>query len=207
VSFGGSIGFATSSLRTAGAAIVENHLCGPLPAPDPTSLTRALGYQRQGLLPVAAAVLGRGRAPGDELGRAARPLLMRLVEASAALDTASVLEALAPLLGLGPGLTPSGDDCVIGWLAGVWTGRAEGRQVVRSLHAGLMAAAARTTDVSRAFLAAASDGALSEPMYRFVTTRTMQSLVDVVTTGETSGGDLLAGYFLARAAMASPRPA
>jgi hypothetical protein len=204
VSFGGAIGFATSSLRTDNAVIIENHLPGPLPDPDPKSLTLALEYQRQGLLPVAAAVLGRGHAPGDTLGRAALPMLTRLFHASANLDAASVLETLAPLLGLGPGLTPSGDDCVMGWLAGVWTARAQGRQFVRSLDAALMAAAATTNDVSRAFLGAALHGAVSEPMYCFVTTRTMQCLVDVVTTGETSGGDLLAGYLLARAALASP---
>ncbi|MBI3827267.1 MAG: DUF2877 domain-containing protein [Candidatus Rokubacteria bacterium] len=206
VTFGAAIRFETSSLHTDKAMITENRLPGPLPAPDPQILALALEQQANGLLPVAAAVLGAGRAPADALGRKALPLLTRLFETAKTLDDpVAAQEALEPLLGLGPGLTPSGDDCIVGWLAGAFTARPEGRPFVASLRAGLLASASRTNELSRACLEAAFDGAVSEPVYRFATTRTVEALTELVSTGETSGGDLLAGYLIARTALVPPK--
>jgi hypothetical protein len=69
------------------------------------------------------------------------------------------------MIGYGPGLTPAGDDFVVGLLAGLWCGedghntsraRAVGSQVLQSLT--------DTTDVSSSYLTHAVHGYFAEPL-------------------------------------------
>src|SRR5262249_17823350 len=46
-------------------------------------------------------------------------VLPQLMEATRSQDSRAALDLLARLIGLGPGLTPAGDDFIIGWLAGL----------------------------------------------------------------------------------------
>jgi hypothetical protein len=114
------------------------------------------------------------------------------------------LAGATALLGLGPGLTPSGDDCLVGWLAGLWVGGAQGRALLAAIAPALLAAAReRTGDLGRAFLVAAAAGQVAEPVRDFVVTPSPSHLAGLLALGATSGGDLLAGYCLARAALCS----
>ena len=76
------------------------------------------------------------------------------------------------VVGLGPGLTPSGDDVLVGYMAALRTGAAKDR---RSRYRRLLSRAWRdgrsewfgaTTDVSASFLAAADDGVYSQSLIR-----------------------------------------
>jgi hypothetical protein len=131
-------------LRVSWAGAVVRDTALPLAAPMPplaACLARALEAGSDGLAPVVAAVLGcggcggqggAGRSLSTPLAQIARPLLGRLGEATAAGDAEACLDAAQALLGLGPGLTPSGDDCVSGWLTGLVVGSPRGAALPRA---------------------------------------------------------------------------
>ena len=71
--------------------------------------------------------------------------------------------ALAALIGLGPGLTPSGDDFLCGVMATLhYLG---GSAVARRLAEGVLAAAAETNLISAAYLRCAAEGETSEVLF------------------------------------------
>lgn len=194
-------------LRLDGALVSDTALPTPAPLPSVSEcLTRALAGVTTGLLPTAAALLAGDVPPSDPLARTAAPALARLYAATRARNEADCLAAARPLLGLGPGLTPAGDDCLVGWLAGAWTAGAAGRRLVEAMEPDLLAAATHLTSrLSTAFLAAAVNGEAAEPLHGFVLAPTEARLAGLLALGATSGADLLAGYLLARAALASGR--
>lgn len=185
------------------ALLSDTRLPSPSPLPVVSGcLTGALARVAAGLLPTTAALLRGESPPTDLLARTAAPALACLYATTSALDAAGCLTAARALLGLGPGLTPSGDDCLVGWLAGVWTASADGRDLVGLTGRKLLALAAdRTGRLSNAFLAAAVTGQAAEPLHRFALAPTEARLADLLALGATSGADLLAGYLLAHAAL------
>jgi hypothetical protein len=104
-------------------------------------------------------------------------------------DLAGAVDALA---GLGPGLTPAGDDTLAGLLLvfGAYD------------RAAAMAAAdrARTNDIARAFLAWAARGQSIEPVHRLLAAgdaaASAGALADLVCFGHSSGADLAFGLRL-----------
>lgn len=191
------------SIGLDGAAVSETAL--PTPAPLPPvlrCLTRALARTTAGLLPMAAALLTRGAPPADPLARTALPALARLAAATTLRDPDGCLAAARPLLGLGPGVTPAGDDCLVGWLAGCRAASPAGRRLAEVVRPRLLwEAAGRTGRLSQAFLEAAVAGEVAEPVRDFVLAPDERSLAGLLALGATSGADLLAGYLLARAAL------
>jgi hypothetical protein len=106
------------------------------------------------------------------LVRAARGPIHALTEAARHLDVAKSAGAAGKLVGLGPGLTPSGDDFLVGFMAGLWTTSADHpRRMGFTDHLGLEVSrfAKRTTDISRAFLLDAARGQASEPLTALAT--------------------------------------
>jgi len=100
-----------------------------------------------------AAVLDQ--AAGDPaLARRVAAILPRLAHAARMHDGETALDLVARLIGLGPGLTPAGDDFVVGWLAGLALSAARPAQAafLRSLCAGIPPLASATTGVSRQHL-------------------------------------------------------
>jgi Protein of unknown function (DUF2877) len=188
-------------LRLAGARVTDTALPTAAPRPPAEACLRAAGPR--GLAPAAAAVLGGTAPPADPLGGLATPALAALRAATAGGDATGFVSAARALLGLGPGLTPSGDDCLVGWLAGLWADGPDGRRLLAAAAPALLATAReRTGALSRAFLAAALAGQAGEPLRDFVAVPDAVRLGPVLALGATSGGDLLAGYCLARVALA-----
>ena len=148
-------------------------------------------------------------APGLDTaaGRAARSAMGVAVRRR---DAAAFLEAARGLVGLGEGLTPAGDDYLVGALAALhrlgegWpTGEAPLRDAV-------IAHACRTTPtVSAAFLCYAVAGQFSEPLRDLAMADTVAAARAAVTAlarmGATSGGDTLAGMRETLAALAAAR--
>lgn len=104
--------------------------------------------------------------------------------------------AAGRLAGLGRGLTPAGDDYLVGVMAALtlkgeeWPRRQIGR-----------GAANRTTSLSQAFLAAATEGCFTEPWHRLAQAladrdlhNIRQALENIASHGMTSGRDALAGF-------------
>lgn len=114
--------------------------------------------------------------------------------------------ALAELIGLGPGLTPSGDDVLIGALLALASlGRDDTRD---ALWAACRSALDRTCDISRAHLQAAARGygaaVLHDAIHAIVSGNTEKvepALAAVSAVGHTSGRDGMAGALVALRAV------
>jgi len=110
-------------------------------------------------------------------------------------------EAVRRALGRGPGLTPAGDDVLVGILA-VLTAppvAALREPVAARLRAALAPALPATTQISRALLSQASHGRVSRPVWELVSAvlsgraPSAPARADVLSLGATSGGDTCAG--------------
>jgi hypothetical protein len=107
-----------------------------------------------------------------------------------------------PLVGRGEGLTPAGDDCLVGALAALWRFDPFWRACLPAIRGPLLAyAAGATTTVSAEFLAHALAGAFSEPLLRLATAAdpagAREAAAALVGFGATSGVHTLAGFLTA----------
>jgi hypothetical protein len=140
------------------------------------------------------------------LAPAVRPALRTLAAGLRDGVPEAVARAAHRLAGLGPGLTPSGDDILTGCLLALslWPGR--GGVDLRPLI--VARAVPRTTRISAAYLTAAGRGeagrdwhvlrdALAGPDPDAV----RRSASQVMALGETSGSDMLGGFVLAAQAL------
>jgi hypothetical protein len=138
---------------------------------------------------------------------------VRLARAARDLQPDEAAGALDRLIGCGPGLTPSGDDLTIGFLAGLWSTRGDlpaRRTFLDRLCAAVAAAATATGDISRAYLTHATHGQFAEPLttlVRHISEGAAVADVNVATmaalrVGHTSGADGAFGMLLGLAAWA-----
>lgn len=191
----------------------------PRPWPEPAApeqLKRALTAVREraarsiptdGLAPLVLA--NAGRATPSALDRLAEP---RLADLERWLAAPAVRPPPLDLLGLGPGLTPSGDDCLCGVLLAL--DALQARSPRATLATAVAAAAPHlTTPLSAGFLAAAAEGYGSEALHRFIASLVgadmaaiPETIAALVRIGHTSGWDALAGAVLAVRANAEARP-
>jgi hypothetical protein len=139
--------------------------------------------------PISDKFIGTGRM-AEALNRAAQ----RLVQAIQ--SGAEVAEATRLLAGLGPGLTPAGDDYLLGIMAALGLiGRSNLAQEIAE------AALPRTTLLSGAFLRAAEKGLFAEEWHRLVEAllqgkeqATAEACERLSYWGATSGRAALAGF-------------
>jgi hypothetical protein len=142
------------------------------------------------------------------------PLAAAVTGALAAGCRGDLHDAVHRATGRGPGLTPSGDDVLVGVLA-VLTAPAVAARCERAaarLRAALAPVLPATTEISRALLGQASRGHVSRPVWELASALLCgrsaasfsQARADVLATGATSGGDTCAG--LAGACQLLSRP-
>ncbi|MDR7588800.1 MAG: DUF2877 domain-containing protein [Armatimonadota bacterium] len=155
--------------------------------------------------------LGRVAAGGTDdgpLARRAQPALAALATGLRDRDARALGAAARELAGLGPGLTPSGDDVLTGCLLALslWPTR---RPDLRSLIAGQ--AISRTTRISAAYLAAAARGEaggdwhhLRDALAESDPDAVRRAAARLLALGETSGADMLGGFLLAAQALVPP---
>ncbi len=156
-----------------------------------------------------------GRAPGAaaaDAGLLAHPAvparLAALRHAVVRTDRRAAALAAKPLIGLGPGLTPSGDDALAGFEAALWG--------LAHPAAGFIAMALddvpdRTTVVSTAMLRHAGRGEFTERVHRLLAAlldeddRELPAAIErAVAWGATSGRDCLLGVIAGLDAAAVP---
>ena len=151
---------------------------------------------------------GASTAPGAFEAHFARavPALSRWLEEMLSGRGASDSTPITDLLGAGSGLTPSGDDCVVGILVAL---HALGKRSVAASVASVVARHAphRTTRLSAAHLDAACAGEAVEPVHRAIEAIATgipaeRSLDSLAGYGHASGFDALAGVVLAAGAVA-----
>ncbi|HEY8370774.1 MAG TPA: DUF2877 domain-containing protein, partial [Thermodesulfobacteriota bacterium] len=154
----------------------------------------------RGLLPLLPRLPGfeaeaAAASPWSSVCERALPAFERLVEGGRTRTVPALLDAAETLLGLGPGLTPSGDDALVGYVAALWTAGASGRALVRDVAAPLAErAAARTTRLGREILGCAARGLAAEPLGRLARCGDAESVAGLLACGATSGGDCLVGW-------------
>lgn len=179
----------------------------PSPAnPDPAHVANGLTHLRHLLatrkLPEEGLIcLTLGSPPRTATERAALPHLQAFSFELAA--PKSDLAALVQLLGLGPGLTPSGDDLLAGLLI-AWRQVGATSASDRLAQALLTAACERTTEISQAHLQAAAKGYGAAPLHHLLGAilnndrqRLDQALDAAAKIGHSSGFDAIAGVILA----------
>jgi hypothetical protein len=146
-----------------------------------------------------------GRPGGFERLPGMHAPVTEIQQAIAGGDEAQMLEAARGLIGLGPGLTPSGDDFLVGCLRGLWlirrNERARRQRLDRWPTALLPDLDECTTRVGAEFIRYALQGAFAEVLDQAALSllipshpQTVQSAVGrLLTQGETSGTDTALG--------------
>jgi hypothetical protein len=159
--------------------------------------------------PEIARAIGALQLPHPE-GSPLRPRLLALRDAYHADSAVAIAQAVHGLIGLGPGLTPAGDDALIGWLAGTALLGPDRRS--QALCHAVRARLARTTDVSRAHLEDALAGEFSESLVQLAkalprsAAEAQRAFADLAAVGATSGRDAAAGLLAALETAAAMEP-
>jgi hypothetical protein len=150
--------------------------------------------------------------------RKAGEAMQGLVDATRQCDLADV-SPLRALIGLGVGLTPSGDDLLVGYLAGLWCSvldESERIQFVADLGKAVLRLSRRTNDISRIYLYHAARGQVSSRMADLAGAICHGATVDrlaavaesAMQVGHTSGMDAVTGLLIGLAVWgASETPA
>lgn len=135
------------------------------------------------------------------------PRLPALLEAVAGGDAARAAEAAAAIAGCGPGLTPSSDDLLAGYMAMLHALAAGGygSEMLTMTHGIAAGAAKRTNRIAGAFLLQCGDGYVSEDVLALLDALLwdaggdgLKNALDRVgAIGSTSGADMLTGIALA----------
>ena len=198
------------------------------PSADPVSASRILhglpaptGFGA--FLPALIAYGRSGASPGGTPRATpalahASPHVFGLARACRARDGAALLEQAANLVGLGEGLTPSGDDFVGGVLFGLALLRDAGVRLpgctTRAVASLLESSRQRTNRVSFALLADHAAGHSCEPAHRVARgllgqvtlDDTRRAAADLVRVGHSTGWDVLTGLWTASALIPRGQP-
>ena len=137
------------------------------------------------------------------IGRRARS---RLAEGVRSRVPAAFIEGALGLVGLGEGLTPAGDDCLVGALAVLHRFTPSWLHAHPEISATLgRAAAVATTTVAHEFIAHALDGRFADSLIGLLTAESPDDVgraaTQLLRSGATSGADSLCGVHLALAAL------
>jgi hypothetical protein len=124
---------------------------------------------------------------------------------------------LNDLIGLGAGLTPSGDDLIVGYLAGLWCtvrDRRERLQFISDLGKEVIRLSQQTTDISQTYLYHASQGQVSSRLADLAeeicrgenSDRLFAAAKSAMQVGHTSGMDAVTGLLIGLVAWEADAP-
>ncbi len=133
---------------------------------------------------------------GDLFRTAARPALGALLAATQRDDRSAAEAAASSLVGLGAGLTPSGDDVLVGFTAALTAAR---NRLARPIGRAAANGGARTTLVARTYLYHAARGEYAERVHQLidaVASGDASRIARGMSWGATSGADLVLGILL-----------
>lgn len=152
---------------------------------------------------------------GSILGQKISRPVLQLVASSDAFDAGRSIQAAESMIGIGPGLTPSGDDILIGFLAGLWSlsGRhPKHHSFLRTFGEGILQIAQRTNEISRTYLYHAARGQFSSALSTLVENigtggDVEQATQDAMRVGHSSGMDTVTGLLAGLAVWNQATPA
>jgi hypothetical protein len=141
---------------------------------------------------------------GSPLSQKMSGPVMQLMASAERCDIQSSVHATEKLVGLGPGVTPSGDDFLIGFLAGLSStrGKAQGHvSFIYSLGDALMGIAKQTSEISRTYLYHAVRGQFSSSLSNLAEaiatgTSVEQAAQEAMQVGHSSGMDSVTGLLI-----------
>lgn len=141
--------------------------------------------------------------PSTAIQQKMETALLSLLDSTRRLDPVHVDASLHSLIGLGPGLTPAGDDLLVGLCAGLWCSVqyfTERRKFLSGFGDAVMRLSSRTNDISRAYLIHAARGQVSsrlahlaEAICRPASRDLPAAFHSAAETGHTSGMDAVTG--------------
>lgn len=128
----------------------------------------------------------------------------QLVTATKQSDIRGAMQAVNEMIGLGAGVTPSGDDILIGFLAGLWSVTAENPRrlaFIRSLGDALVQAAGQTGEISRTYIYHAAQGQFSSALSNLVEgigtgNGVKRAAQEAMRVGHSSGMDSATGLLI-----------
>ena len=144
---------------------------------------------------------GAGEDQPEALPPSIAVLLQQLLDGIDRGERAVVQTVAARLAGRGQGLTPTGDDVLVGVLYALWVWQPVGDGWMRLI---VESAAPRTTSLSAAFLRAAAAGEATHAWHRLVA-GDPGAVADILTTGHSSGAEMWASFRAAAARWSSER--
>lgn len=155
---------------------------------------------RVGLGPLLVGI-GDDRATVGSLGRAVARSLAEVVEALAERHLRRSVAAAFPLIGLGPGATPSGDDLLVGFAAGLAVTE---HPLARPFASGVARdAGGLTTSVAESYLVHAGRLEFSERVHAAALavlsgpdTELQTAVITALAWGASSGADVLVGLLV-----------
>lgn len=156
---------------------------------------------RHGIADALAVPAGARNALERALATRLAQTLPPLADATGRRDVAAIATAAARLVGLGPGLTPAGDDFLTGYLAALWS-RAAAEAGVQAMLAPLAAACSplilRTHAISRQMLDDATRGRFAQALVDVTIAlsgagNTDDAAARALACGHSSGADALCG--------------
>lgn len=104
---------------------------------------------------------------GSSLGQRMSKPVTQLINSAEQFDVQRSIHAAEKIIGLGPGVTPSGDDILIGFLAGLWSMAGENEpqlSFIRSFGNEIINIAKQTSEISRTYLYHAAHGQFSSSL-------------------------------------------
>lgn len=130
--------------------------------------------------------------------------VMSLVTSTDDFDVHGALRAAGQMIGLGPGVTPTGDDILIGFLAGLWSmaGQEQGRLgFIRSFGRELVQFTRQTGEISRTYMLHAAQGQFSSGLSHLAeaiaTGNDMEETAQAaMRVGHSSGMDAVTGLLI-----------
>lgn len=147
-----------------------------------------------------------GESTRSGVSRRAGEAMQSLLDATRRYELTDT-DAISALIGLGSGLTPSGDDLLVGYMAGLWSTRrdkSERMQFITSLGKAIPRSSRKTNDISRTYIAHAVRGQVSSRLANLVEAiargEDPKRLLDIAETamrvGHTSGMDAVTGMLV-----------
>jgi hypothetical protein len=135
--------------------------------------------------------------------RMSRPV-MGLIAAVEQFDMKGSIHAAEKMIGLGPGVTPSGDDILIGFLAGLWSMAGSNQtqlSFIRSFGNEIIQIAKQTSEISRTYLYHAAQGQFSSSLSYLAKAigtgnRIEQATQEAMRVGHSSGMDSVTGLLV-----------
>ncbi len=143
---------------------------------------------------------------GTLLTRKLSQPVIQLIAATESLDAHASANAAQKMIGLGPGVTPSGDDILIGYLAGLHStaGNEHERQAfIQSFGAALSKLSKETNEISRTYLYHAIHGQFSSSIVSLINTirdgeeaQLLSAAMGAMRVGHSSGMDSVTGLLI-----------